>query len=91
MTQCAHRDFKHLVVFLDFFMIFQSHMSDIDFSAVQSMSWPDLAEKKVAAPIKPKIKSSLDVSNFSDDMTKESPSIMPEIGDHLFKVKHTSD
>ena len=76
-------------------MIFLSHMSDIDFSAVQGMSWADLAEKKIPAPFKPKIKNGLDVSNFSDDWTEkppiESPAITPEIGEDLFKVQHISD
>ncbi|KAL8572053.1 hypothetical protein ACOMHN_026679 [Nucella lapillus] len=55
----------------------------------RGLRWEDLAQKKIAAPFKPKIKDDLDVSNFSEDFTNmpptESPAIAPDMGNHLFK------
>ncbi|GFN99037.1 ribosomal protein s6 kinase [Plakobranchus ocellatus] len=56
----------------------------------KSLCWEDLAQKKVPAPFKPKIRNELDLSNFSEEFTKmaatESPAIVPNTGgDKLFK------
>ncbi|CAG5134997.1 unnamed protein product, partial [Candidula unifasciata] len=49
----------------------------------------DLAQKKVPAPFVPKIRNELDLSNFSEEFTKmaatESPAIVPNMGEKLFK------
>ncbi|RUS91275.1 hypothetical protein EGW08_000987, partial [Elysia chlorotica] len=56
----------------------------------KTLSWEDLAQKKVPAPFKPKIRNELDLSNFSEEFTKmaatESPAIVPNTaGEKLFK------
>jgi hypothetical protein len=50
-----------------------------------------LAQRKIAAPFVPQIKSELDVSNFSEDFTSmavaDSPAIIPVLDDgKIFKV-----
>ncbi|BFZ12288.1 hypothetical protein BsWGS_15326 [Bradybaena similaris] len=53
------------------------------------INWDDLAQKKVPAPFVPKIRHELDLSNFSEEFTKmaatESPAIVPNMGEKLFK------
>ncbi|GFR67527.1 ribosomal protein S6 kinase, partial [Elysia marginata] len=56
----------------------------------KSLCWEDLAQKKVPAPFKPKIRNELDLSNFSEEFTKmaatESPAVVPNTaGEKLFK------
>nr|KAG5714594.1 hypothetical protein BaRGS_007040 [Batillaria attramentaria] len=55
----------------------------------KGLNWEDLAQKKIPAPFAPKIRDPLDVSNFSEEFTNmpptESPAIVPNMGDKLFK------
>jgi ribosomal protein S6 kinase alpha-5 len=57
---------------------------------LQGLNWDDLAKKKIPAPFKPMIRDPMDVSNFSDDFTSmpptESPAVVPDMGNKLFKV-----
>ena len=57
------------------------------------MSWEALAKKQIPAPFVPNIRHEMDLSNFSEEFTKqaplESPSIVPPSeGEKLFKVKN---
>lgn len=55
----------------------------------KGLNWDDLAAKKIPAPFIPKIVHEMDVSNFSEEFTNmpptESPAIVPNMGDKLFK------
>lgn len=59
-------------------------------SPEQGLSWDDLAQKKVAAPFKPELKSELDVGNFAEEFTGMepvySPASTPPSTGRLFKV-----
>jgi ribosomal protein S6 kinase alpha-5 len=54
------------------------------------MNWSELSKKAVPAPFVPKIAGELDVSNFSEEFTKmtptDSPAIVPPNFDKIFKV-----
>ncbi|XP_055879568.1 ribosomal protein S6 kinase alpha-5-like isoform X3 [Biomphalaria glabrata] len=54
-----------------------------------SLNWEDLAQKKVPAPFVPNIRHEMDLSNFSEEFTRmdatESPAIIPNMGEKLFK------
>lgn len=56
----------------------------------QGLNWDDLAQKKVAAPFKPELKSELDVGNFAEEFTGMepvySPASTPPSTGRLFKV-----
>lgn len=45
----------------------------------QQINWADLAQKKVPAPFKPRIKSDVDTSNFSEEFTNMPPACSPGI------------
>lgn len=53
------------------------------------LNWDDLSRKAVPAPFVPKITGELDVSNFSEEFTKmtptDSPAIIPPNFDKIFK------
>ncbi|XP_078473147.1 ribosomal protein S6 kinase alpha-5-like isoform X1 [Lampetra planeri] len=55
----------------------------------KSLSWDDLAAKKVEAPFKPVIRDELDVSNFAEEFTDMdptySPAALPHNSDRIFK------
>ncbi|KAL1124522.1 hypothetical protein AAG570_001148, partial [Ranatra chinensis] len=55
----------------------------------KGMNWDDLAKKAVEAPFVPKIAGELDVSNFSEEFTRmtptDSPAIVPPNYDKIFK------
>lgn len=57
---------------------------------LQGLDWEKLAKKAIAAPFVPKITGELDVSNFSEEFTKmtptDSPAIVPPNYDKIFKV-----
>lgn len=59
------------------------------FVLLQGTDWTELARKNVPAPFVPKISNELDVSNFSDEFTKmtptDSPAIVPPNYDKIFK------
>lgn len=67
-----------------------SHLCRLLSCLNQCINWDDLAQKKVPAPFVPKIRHELDLSNFSEEFTKmaatESPAIVPNMGEKLFKV-----
>lgn len=60
----------------------------------RGLNWDDLAQKKIPAPFVPQIRSELDVSNFSEEFTNmtptESPAIVPDMGNKLFKASFHS-
>lgn len=41
------------------------------------MDWKKLANKEIPAPLKPKLRNELDTSNFSDEFTKQLPTVSP--------------
>ncbi|XP_014251762.1 ribosomal protein S6 kinase alpha-5-like isoform X2 [Cimex lectularius] len=55
----------------------------------KGLNWNDLSRKAVPAPFVPKIAGELDVSNFSEEFTKmtptDSPAIIPPNFDKIFK------
>lgn len=55
----------------------------------QGTDWSELARKNIPAPFVPKISNELDVSNFSEEFTKmtptDSPAIVPPNYDKIFK------
>ncbi|XP_059145351.1 ribosomal protein S6 kinase alpha-5-like, partial [Physella acuta] len=55
----------------------------------KTLNWDDLAQKKVPAPFVPSIRHEMDLSNFSEEFTRmdatESPAIIPNMGEKLFK------
>lgn len=55
----------------------------------RSLDWVALAEKRVPAPFVPRISSELDVSNFSEEFTRmtptDSPAVIPPNFDKIFK------
>lgn len=55
----------------------------------KGLNWTDLSKKAVPAPFVPKISGELDVSNFSEEFTKmtptDSPAIVPPNFDKIFK------
>jgi len=55
----------------------------------QGLNWDDLAMKNIPAPFIPRISNELDVSNFSDEFTKmtptDSPAVVPPNYDKIFK------
>ena len=57
----------------------------------QSINWSRLAKREIPAPFVPKIRHELDLSNFSEEFTKmaamESPGVVPNTGEKLFKVR----
>lgn len=57
---------------------------------LKGLNWTDLSKKAVPAPFIPKISGELDVSNFSEEFTKmtptDSPAIVPPNFDKIFKV-----
>ena len=59
-------------------------------SALQIINWDLLAERKIPAPFKPRIKDETDVSNFSEEFTDllptYSPAAVPRTADRVFKV-----
>uniref|UniRef100_A0A8C5G6S4 Ribosomal protein S6 kinase n=1 Tax=Gouania willdenowi TaxID=441366 RepID=A0A8C5G6S4_GOUWI len=58
-------------------------------SFFKGLNWADLAEKKVASPFKPELKSELDVGNFAEEFTGMepvySPASTPPSTDRLFQ------
>uniref|UniRef100_A0A3P9GYA7 non-specific serine/threonine protein kinase n=1 Tax=Oryzias latipes TaxID=8090 RepID=A0A3P9GYA7_ORYLA len=58
--------------------------------SILSISWEDLAAKKVPAPFKPVIRDELDVSNFAEEFTDMdptySPAALPQNCDRIFQV-----
>ena len=54
------------------------------------MDWDAIAQKRVPAPIKPKIKDEMDTSNFAEEFTRlpltDSPGLAPPT-ESLFRVK----
>jgi len=54
------------------------------------IDWDAIAQKRVSAPIKPKIKDEMDTSNFADEFTRlpltDSPGLAPPT-ESLFRVK----
>uniref|UniRef100_A0A3P9GZ39 Ribosomal protein S6 kinase n=1 Tax=Oryzias latipes TaxID=8090 RepID=A0A3P9GZ39_ORYLA len=57
--------------------------------SILSISWEDLAAKKVPAPFKPVIRDELDVSNFAEEFTDMdptySPAALPQNCDRIFQ------
>uniref|UniRef100_A0A3P9K719 Ribosomal protein S6 kinase n=1 Tax=Oryzias latipes TaxID=8090 RepID=A0A3P9K719_ORYLA len=57
--------------------------------SIPSISWEDLAAKKVPAPFKPVIRDELDVSNFAEEFTEMdptySPAALPQNCDRIFQ------
>jgi ribosomal protein S6 kinase alpha-5 len=55
------------------------------------MDWDAIAEKRVQAPIKPKLKDEMDTSNFADEFTRlpitDSPGLAPPT-ESLFRVSY---
>uniref|UniRef100_A0A131X7V9 non-specific serine/threonine protein kinase n=1 Tax=Hyalomma excavatum TaxID=257692 RepID=A0A131X7V9_9ACAR len=55
----------------------------------KGLNWEDLAAKRIAAPLVPKIKGELDVSNFAEEFTSmvpaDSPALAPVSDDKVFK------
>ncbi|KAJ4441201.1 hypothetical protein ANN_11052 [Periplaneta americana] len=55
----------------------------------RGINWNDLARKAIPAPFVPKINDELDVSNFSEEFTKmtptDSPAVIPANFDKIFK------
>ncbi|KAJ9578919.1 hypothetical protein L9F63_004876, partial [Diploptera punctata] len=55
----------------------------------KGINWDELSRKLIAAPFVPKISHELDVSNFSDEFTKQiptdSPSVVPSHYEKLFR------
>uniref|UniRef100_A0AAX7USY4 Ribosomal protein S6 kinase n=1 Tax=Astatotilapia calliptera TaxID=8154 RepID=A0AAX7USY4_ASTCA len=55
----------------------------------KGLNWDDLAQKKVASPFKPELKSELDVGNFAEEFTGMdpvySPASTPPSTDRLFQ------
>uniref|UniRef100_A0AAX7SGI9 Ribosomal protein S6 kinase n=1 Tax=Astatotilapia calliptera TaxID=8154 RepID=A0AAX7SGI9_ASTCA len=45
----------------------------------KGLNWDDLAQKKVASPFKPELKSELDVGNFAEEFTGMDPVYSPAI------------
>lgn len=56
----------------------------------RGLDWAALAEKRVPAPFVPRIAGELDVSNFSEEFTRmtptDSPAVIPPNFDKIFKV-----
>ena len=59
----------------------------------QMLNWDHLAQKKIPAPYKPRIRGELDVSNFAEEFTDMvptySPAAVPKTADRVFKVSWT--
>lgn len=57
------------------------------------IDWDAIAQKRVPAPIKPKIKDEMDTSNFADEFTRlpltDSPGLAPPT-ESLFRVSFDS-
>ncbi|EDO39163.1 predicted protein, partial [Nematostella vectensis] len=55
----------------------------------KAFDWADLAEKRIPAPFKPRIRDELDVSNFSEEFTDMaptySPAAVPKTADRVFR------
>jgi hypothetical protein len=55
------------------------------------LDWEAIAQKRVSAPIKPKIKDEMDTSNFADEFTRlpltDSPGLAPPT-ESLFRVNY---
>ncbi|CAM1309640.1 RPS6KA5 (predicted) [Pycnogonum litorale] len=55
----------------------------------RDIDWSAVLKKAITPPFKPKIKSELDVSNFSEEFTKmtprDSPAVPPPTADRIFK------
>ncbi len=54
------------------------------------MDWNAIAQKRIPAPIKPKLKDEMDTSNFADEFTRlpitDSPGLAPPT-ESLFRVR----
>lgn len=82
----------HLNIFSPVTSVHSSVTLSFSFSASQGLNWDDLAQKKVASPFKPELKSELDVGNFAEEFTGMdpvySPASTPPSTDRLFQVSH---
>ena len=58
---------------------------------MKAIDWGLLAERKIAAPFKPRIGFETDVSNFAEEFTDMvptySPAAIPKTADRIFKVR----
>lgn len=43
----------------------------------RNLDWKKLSNKEIPAPLKPKLRNELDTSNFSDEFTKQLPTVSP--------------
>uniref|UniRef100_A0A3B4H4F5 Ribosomal protein S6 kinase n=1 Tax=Pundamilia nyererei TaxID=303518 RepID=A0A3B4H4F5_9CICH len=79
----------HLNIFSPVTSVHSSVTLSFSFSASQGLNWDDLAQKKVASPFKPELKSELDVGNFAEEFTGMdpvySPASTPPSTDRLFQ------